>query len=345
MASALKAAKSPKAGKVLEKLTRFSKTDDRSNKWWGLSEDNNEKNVEITSYILIALLDTPGDYTDIVKWLIEQRNELGGFDTTHDTVVGLQALIKYYKSYEIINATQITLNYAAKDKEEIIVQKGVLEVNADNVEQLQLQEVTFLNINITRKICKTFKFILQLQLPKTTRQLTIELKGFGHILVQLYYQYNTLNDIQQSENIILQPRSMNALELAPKLHNFLIKPQVHILSSYLMNLEVCFTYQSPGHQHMNTNMVILEVNLPSGFRSNAENSEALIENDLIERIESKNDDTLFVLYIGGLSVNGSHCVDIECQKLNDVINLQPVAITMYDYYNTSRSDTIFYNIE
>ncbi|XP_051935088.1 alpha-2-macroglobulin-like protein 1 [Hippocampus zosterae] len=58
--------------------------------------------VEITSYVLLALLSGPAlpdfglDYSPgIVRWLTQQQNPYGGFSSTQDTVVALQALAKY----------------------------------------------------------------------------------------------------------------------------------------------------------------------------------------------------------------------------------------------------------
>ncbi|NWY46520.1 A2ML1 protein, partial [Sylvia atricapilla] len=58
--------------------------------------------VELTSYILLALLSKPNvtesDLTTasgIVAWLTRQQNAYGGFASTQDTVVALQALAKY----------------------------------------------------------------------------------------------------------------------------------------------------------------------------------------------------------------------------------------------------------
>uniref|UniRef100_A0A8C7U8H5 Alpha-2-macroglobulin-like protein 1 n=1 Tax=Oncorhynchus mykiss TaxID=8022 RepID=A0A8C7U8H5_ONCMY len=58
--------------------------------------------VEMTSYVLLALLSGPTmpgfglDYsTGIVRWLAQQQNPYGGFASTQDTVVALQALAKY----------------------------------------------------------------------------------------------------------------------------------------------------------------------------------------------------------------------------------------------------------
>lgn len=65
----------------------------------------------MTSYGLLAILNSglPTNALPIVKWLVNQRNELGGFQSTQDTFIGLKALAKYaettssdYKSIQII---------------------------------------------------------------------------------------------------------------------------------------------------------------------------------------------------------------------------------------------------
>ncbi|NXG51587.1 A2ML1 protein, partial [Psilopogon haemacephalus] len=58
--------------------------------------------IELTAYVLLAYLSKPrvhaGDMTTaagIVAWLTQQQNAYGGFASTQDTVVALQALAKY----------------------------------------------------------------------------------------------------------------------------------------------------------------------------------------------------------------------------------------------------------
>eukprot|EP00079_Xenopus_tropicalis_P031751 XP_017945522.1 PREDICTED: LOW QUALITY PROTEIN: alpha-2-macroglobulin [Xenopus tropicalis] len=55
--------------------------------------------VELTSYVLLALLSGPnkdlGKASEIVNWLSKQQNPYGGFSSTQDTVVALQALAEY----------------------------------------------------------------------------------------------------------------------------------------------------------------------------------------------------------------------------------------------------------
>ncbi|NWT94212.1 A2ML1 protein, partial [Urocynchramus pylzowi] len=58
--------------------------------------------VEMTAYVLLAYLSQPsvspadlGTVSQIVRWLCKQQNPYGGFASTQDTVVALQALAKY----------------------------------------------------------------------------------------------------------------------------------------------------------------------------------------------------------------------------------------------------------
>ncbi|NXI85306.1 A2ML1 protein, partial [Rhipidura dahli] len=58
--------------------------------------------VEMTAYVLLAYLAQPsvspadlGTAAQIVRWLCQQQNPYGGFASTQDTVVALQALAKY----------------------------------------------------------------------------------------------------------------------------------------------------------------------------------------------------------------------------------------------------------
>jgi hypothetical protein len=62
--------------------------------------ENQSADLEITAYILLAkLLDYKrnelASIVDISKWINSQRNSLGGFYSTQDTVVALDALAEF----------------------------------------------------------------------------------------------------------------------------------------------------------------------------------------------------------------------------------------------------------
>uniref|UniRef100_A0A3Q0R9G4 Alpha-macroglobulin receptor-binding domain-containing protein n=1 Tax=Amphilophus citrinellus TaxID=61819 RepID=A0A3Q0R9G4_AMPCI len=73
--------------------------------------------VEMTSYVLLALLSGPSipgfglDYSaGIAHWLTQQQNPYGGFASTQDTVVALQALAKYgAATYSSEGSTTVTV--------------------------------------------------------------------------------------------------------------------------------------------------------------------------------------------------------------------------------------------
>lgn len=137
---------------VPEKLTKLkaqAKTDgDR--KWWSAVERPTfrkwwlyvySSDVEISSYILLTLLDQAKPSIDevfpIIRWLIAQRNSYGGFSSTQDTVVGLQALIEFakladYKPAKLV--VDVVAKGGDKEKKESITlneENGILYQNIE----------------------------------------------------------------------------------------------------------------------------------------------------------------------------------------------------------------------
>lgn len=158
------------------------------------------------------------------------------------------------------------------------------------------------------------------------RQVNFEIQGSGYSLVQLSSQYN----IKDDNNI----------------KHFTMKINPTLYEGNEVDLEICFTYHALMQTISNaTNMVIMEANLPTGFKTEAEISRDLVENDFIQRIETKNDETIMVLYFDKLSTDIKHCIHIETFRTYEVEEIKPAAIVMYDYYNNSRINTEFYTIK
>ncbi|XP_051011619.1 pregnancy zone protein-like [Acomys russatus] len=98
--------------------------------------------VEMTSYVLLAYLTTLPSPTSedlssaskIVKWITKQQNSHGGFSSTQDTVVALQALSKYGAA---------TFTKSKKEAWVTIMSSGtvVKKFHVHNANRLLLQEV------------------------------------------------------------------------------------------------------------------------------------------------------------------------------------------------------------
>uniref|UniRef100_H3DA42 Alpha-2-macroglobulin bait region domain-containing protein n=1 Tax=Tetraodon nigroviridis TaxID=99883 RepID=H3DA42_TETNG len=88
--------------------------------------------VEMTSYVLLALLSGPAlpgfglDYASgIVRWLARQQNPYGGFSSTQDTVVALQALAKYgAATYSPEGSTTVTVTSLGGLRKEFTVDQS-----------------------------------------------------------------------------------------------------------------------------------------------------------------------------------------------------------------------------
>lgn len=108
--------------------------EDSKNPW--LSQPNSI-NVEITAYALLTLVSN-NQITEglpIMKWLLSQQNENGGFQSTQDTVVGLTALAKYAEKLAFGDSNAV-VGVSYKNGSE-----SAISVNKENSLLLQTLEV------------------------------------------------------------------------------------------------------------------------------------------------------------------------------------------------------------
>ncbi|XP_073829316.1 thioester-containing protein 1 allele S1-like [Musca autumnalis] len=305
MAVALHMAKQTTSSKkILEKLLQQKKSAvNDTTIWWSQNDRNNAKDIEITAYVLMVLLDAGGLYEEdcnrSFKWLMQQRNEKGGFKSSHDTVMGLQAIVKYSTKYKTSGELDIAVKYSEIDEVDKILETGEIILNQDNIRTLQTEE-----------------------LSKATRAVEVNISGLGDCLIQLTYHYFII-----VEEIFKY---------------FLIEPNPELPNPEELSLEVCFTYIE--QESASTNMVIMEANLPSGYSANEEDSTDLLDNEIVQRIETKNSATTIIVYSEKLTANVKNCLTIFAYKMHDVVNRKPASVVVYDYYDLSRHDTAFYSI-
>jgi CD109 antigen len=162
----------PGANEFLEELkTNAISSDDKM--FWNRevkSFNNGESpsvNVEISAYALMAFVKTKraSEALPIMNWLMTQRSSAGGFYSTTDTVVGLQALAMIAAVFHTPNVNmEIKLSYE-KDR------KLNFNINPQNAMQLQYKE-----------------------LAKDARIIRANAKGSGFAFLQIAYRYNTILD-------------------------------------------------------------------------------------------------------------------------------------------------------
>ncbi|KAL9927453.1 CD109 antigen-like [Glossina fuscipes fuscipes] len=188
-AAALHKANHTAADRVLEKLQAEAK-EENGFKWWTSA---NRNDIEITAYALQTLVDTEpiNQILPIIKWLIGQRNSNGGFDSTQNTVVGLEALKKFSKKFSITGNSKMSITFKAFDDGKKELTQHRFEVNKDNSLVLQTHV-----------------------LPKSTRSLSLEAEGAGSSLIQLSYQYNlATKDDKPSFKLDIKPKILPSQQL------------------------------------------------------------------------------------------------------------------------------------
>ncbi|XP_067398974.1 alpha-2-macroglobulin-like protein 1, partial [Emydura macquarii macquarii] len=124
--------------------------------------------VEMTAYVLLAYLSLPSvsaadmaTAAQIVRWLSKQQNPYGGFASTQDTVVALQALAKYAAlTYSASGAVSVTVSSQAGARQEFHV---------ENANRLVLQRAA---------------------LQEIPGRYTVRASGEGCVFVQMTLRYN-----------------------------------------------------------------------------------------------------------------------------------------------------------
>uniref|UniRef100_A0A8C9P9L9 Uncharacterized protein n=1 Tax=Spermophilus dauricus TaxID=99837 RepID=A0A8C9P9L9_SPEDA len=251
--------------------------------------------VEMTSYVLLAYLTTqPTPSSEdlsvasrIVKWIIKQQNPFGGFASTQDTVVALQALSKYgaaifTKSKKAVSVTVKSSNTFSE------------EFHVDDDNRLLLQEV---------------------MLPEIPEDYDTTVMGSGCVHLQTSLRYNVLPKKEGKDPFTLhvdpQPKNCDGVDAHRKF-------QIHINISY-------------AGERPNSNMVIVDVKMISGFIPVKPSVKKLQEQPEIQRTEvSTNHVLIYLRKLTNKSLSFSFLVEQDMQ----VKNLKPATVKAYDYYET-----------
>ncbi|MCL0065991.1 MG2 domain-containing protein, partial [Dehalococcoidia bacterium] len=128
--------------------------------------------IEATAYATLALIEHRDAFnaSRAARWLVSQRNAYGGYGSTQDTVVALQALTEYSSGLQADVDLRVTIAAGGEKKE--------LLINRDNFDVLQVVEVP------------------------VNEQVTINVSGKGEAIAQVVKRFN-LPDATAGEEQIL----------------------------------------------------------------------------------------------------------------------------------------------
>lgn len=147
------------------KLLALAQEDENGLYWGGgevkpLKENAKSIEIEATAYAALALL----EHEDVLnasraaKWLISQRNAHGGFDSTQDTVIALQALTEYCSKAQAKVDLKVKIDAGGEEKK--------LRITQANFDVLQLVKVPI------------------------NKEVPITVEGEGEAVIQLVKRFN-----------------------------------------------------------------------------------------------------------------------------------------------------------
>ncbi|XP_052246732.1 CD109 antigen-like [Dreissena polymorpha] len=270
------------------------------NYWETFYAKESPLSVEATSYVLLYLVQTRqlSEGMPVMKWLVSQRNSLGGFTSTQDTVLGLQALSEF--AFITSSNLDLSIDVAAHNFHK------KLHVTKNDAMVLKLLDIPFSAIS-------TFRPHGSQTTPANYEppSVSLEAHGNGTALVQVSVSFNVETEPSQPAF------NLTAEVVQDSLHSIVVKTCARYLYAY---------YHGPG-------MAVVEIDVPTGFEADLESRFSDIS--LSRKSEIKDQKTV-VLYYDEINPNIETCSFVEMIRSDLVANVKPSSVRVYDYYEPER---------
>nr|XP_025043911.1 CD109 antigen [Pelodiscus sinensis] len=253
---ALSLAKSVKAKEALDALNQRSEQQGDLRFWTSPAPELSDSwqprsvDIELAAYALLSHFqqDRLSEGIPIMKWLSQQRNHLGGYSSTQDTIVALQAL-SIFGALITSRKTGIDLTVIGPSLEA----PAMFSIDPQNRFLLQTKEIT----------------------PMQPTAITVSAKGVGFAIFQLNIIYNVKHSATDRRRRSVQ--SQEAFDL-----DVVVKDDKNDINHLTLN--VCTRYSGTGASSKN-GMVLMEVGLLSGF---SVSPDFFSFNDPVKKVEKDN---------------------------------------------------------
>uniref|UniRef100_A0A4W5PPX6 Complement C4B (Chido/Rodgers blood group) n=1 Tax=Hucho hucho TaxID=62062 RepID=A0A4W5PPX6_9TELE len=338
-----------------EKLKGLA-TEDHCHGWYanaGMVNEEKKHNVptieaitvETTAYALLtAVAHKDTKWADSAAcWLTSQENYGGGFKSTQDTIVALEALSEYALNSPQPPITEVDVQFTTPGKSD--VQKLSLDNKGEKVET-ELKKLIgnrIINVMLTGQGKAKMKVTRAYHLLDTSDDcnllsITVKVKGkveYTATIVEdyTYYDYGDGDGEKREEEDV--PRS--AIEWFDARSRHRRDTQQSRNSVNDVEYEVCVSHSLTRNL---TGMSIADITLLSGFEAQTDDLDKLKNQDeqYISHYEVSHGKVL--LYFN--EIEERECVTFRAVQTVTIGLLQPAPATFYDYYEPDRKCTTFY---
>uniref|UniRef100_U3K0E4 Uncharacterized protein n=1 Tax=Ficedula albicollis TaxID=59894 RepID=U3K0E4_FICAL len=324
---------------VKEKLRSCASFDEaKQQRYWG--DGNNAVSVETTAYALLQtlLLEDMEYARPIARWLTERRSYGGGYCSTQDTVVALEALSAY--SIQTLNtaSTDLTVRLGTPGRQNYysIV---LTDAHEEFQKQLEFELGRKLEVSVRGKGNGTMSILKMYWSPELKNNtcndliLTVEVEGKA--------EYSDEDDDYED----LATAGNSSSEALTKMDWFDIHSRrkrdltAHSKTESLQ-YKVCVRSTGPKVPKMS----LVDLTLLSGLEPDTKELEQLVtaSDRYIQHFEYKEGRVL--LYFGELpSGPDPDCISFGAKQINPMGLVQPANAILYDFYNPDRRCSVFYS--
>ncbi|NXU13109.1 CO4 protein, partial [Pardalotus punctatus] len=329
---------------VKEKLRGCSSFDEaKQQRYWG--NGNNAVSVETTAYALLQtlLLEDMEYARPIATWLTERRNYGGGYCSTQDTVVALEALSAY--SIQTLNtaSTDLTVRLGTPGRKNYysIV---LTDAHEGFQKKLEFELGRKLEVSVYGKGNGTMNILKMYWSPELKNNtcndliLTVEVEG------SLKYSEAEYSD-EGDDYEDLTTEGNSTSETLSKMDWFDIRSRRKrdvTTPSKTDSLQYKICVRSTGSKA--PKMSLVDLTLLSGLDPDTKELEQLVtaSDRYIQHYEYKEGRVL--LYFGELpSGPDPDCISFGAKQINPMGLVQPANAILYDFYNPDRKCSVFYS--
>ncbi|CAM9437423.1 unnamed protein product [Lampetra planeri] len=285
--------------------------------------------VEATAYGLLTYL-RKKDYESarrVVDWLVEQRNYGGGFHSTQDTILALQAMAQY-------------------------------KMDSSSQELIDVQlEITSPKNNFEKKmkISDDTRFVQQPHKIPPGGNITVKALGRGTFTLSIMSVFNKVAPPSKSCSTFDLKVTMTEANDGEMPQGRLgwfdgkrrrkrdIGDEGGVEAAYRMN--VCTRYKPRKDEISNeSGMTILEVNMLTGFIPD-KNDLVQLKNAVDKYISNYEiTDSVLIIYLDTVPSTEDYCFAFKVKQMLKSDMIQPVTASVYDYYSPQDKCTRFYNL-
>lgn len=314
--------------------------------------------IETTAYGLLHLLLREGraEMADqVAAWLTHQGSFQGGFRSTQDTVIALDALSAYWIASHTTEDRGLNVTLSSQGRNGFKTHTLQLTNHQSQGVEAELQFSLSSNINVkvggnskgTLKVLRTYN-VLDMQ-NTTCQDLQIEVTVLGHVEYTMeaeedyqdyqYYDYANQEDVAGDDPDALS-RPVTPLQLfeGRRSRRRREAPKVAEEQEARVQYKVCIWRN--GKVGL-SGMAIADITLLSGFHALRADLEKLtsLSDRYVSHFETEGPHVL--LYFDSVPTS-RECVGFGAVQEVAVGLVQPASATLYDYYNPEHKCAVFY---